>query len=320
MNTVAYLTFLNPIVMILLILVPVIAYIYYLSQKRRKKALMKFSHIGLIRSASKDKNVMYKKHIPFALILLAITLLVVGLADPHIPLKQAREGVTVVLAIDNSGSMQATDYQPTRLEAAKASAKILLESLETKDTAGIITFESGATTAAYLSPFKDRVIDKLMSISPKEGRTAIGDGLSLAVDMSTSIPNKKRVVILLSDGVNNAGVISPQEAIEFAKSKNVKVYTIGMGSEDNVVLGYDFFGRPMYAELDEETLIAIAQQTGGEYFKSVNDDTLSGIYKELSEKIDREKEPTSIKDYLIALAFGVLVIELFLRYYFWRVS
>lgn len=316
----AYLTFLNPYMILLALFIPVLIYIYILSLKRKKKALMKFSHVGLIRSAGKDSKVKFKRHAPFTLLLIAILLIVIGLADPHIPLKKEREGVTVVLAIDNSGSMQAADYQPTRLEAAKASAKILLKSLETKDTAGIITFENGATTAAYLSPFKDRVIEKLESISPKEGKTAIGDGLSLAVDMSTSIPNKKRVVILLSDGVNNAGVISPQEAIEFAKSKKVKVYTIGMGSEDNVVLGYDFFGRPMYAELDEQTLKAIAEQTGGEYSKSVNDQTLSEIYKKLSEKIEREKEPTSIKDYLIFAGLLLLILELYLRHIVWRVS
>lgn len=316
----SYLTFLNPVVMVLLALVPLIVYMYIRSLKRRRKALMKFSHIGLLRTAHKDNNVAYKRHAPFALLILALTLLIVGMADPHIPLKKTREGVTVVLAIDNSGSMQAQDYQPTRLQAAKESAKILLESLETKDTAGIVTFENGARTAAYLSPFKDRVIEKLMSISPREGKTAIGDGLSLAVDMSTSIPNKKRVVILLSDGVNNAGVISPQEAVGFAKSKKVKVYTIGMGSEEDVVLGYDFFGRPMHAELDEDTLMSIAEQTGGEYYKSVNDDTLDQIYRKLGEKIDREKEPTSIKDYLLGAALAVLLLELVLRYQVWRVN
>ena len=210
--------------------------------------------------------------------------------------------------------MQADDYKPTRLEAAKSSAEILLKSLKEKDHAGIVIFESGATTAAYLSPYKEKVIEKLRNIQQKQGKTAIGDGLSLGIDMATSIPNKKKVVILLSDGVNNAGVISPQEAIEFAKTNNIQVYTIGLGSEGKVVLGYDWFGNPQYAELDEATLQAIAEQTGGKYFKSVDDKTLDEIYKNISQDIKREKEETNIKDWFFLAALITFLIYLYLRY------
>lgn len=240
--------------------------------------------------------------------------MIIGFANPHIPLEQTKEGVNVVLVMDISGSMQATDYPPSRLEAAKNSAKILLESLKEKDHAGIVTFESGATTAAYLSPYKDKVIEKLQAIAPRNGQTAIGDGLSLGIDMATSIPNKKKVVILLSDGVSNAGVISPSEAIAFAKVNNIQVYTIGMGSNGQVVLGYDWFGRPQYAELDEATLQGIAQQTGGKYFKSVDDQTLDKVYENISQEIKREKEETNIKDWFFLASLITLLIYLYLRY------
>jgi Ca-activated chloride channel family protein len=190
----------------------------------------------------------------------------------------------------------------------------LLRFLDPKDDAGIVIFESGATTAAYLSPYKDRVIDKLHSIVPKEGKTAVGDGLSLGIDMATSIPNKKKVVILLSDGVNNAGVISPAEAIEFAKANHIQVYSIGMGSNEKVVLGYDWFGRPQYAELDEATLKSIAEKTGGEYFKSVDSKTLDQIYKSISQDIKRENEETNIKDWFFFAALIVFLIQFYLRY------
>jgi Ca-activated chloride channel family protein len=231
-----------------------------------------------------------------------------------LPLSEKQEGVNVVLVLDVSGSMQATDYKPTRLEAAKKSAEILLDSLKPNDDAGIVTFESGATTAAYLSPYKDRVIEKLRSIKPKNGQTAIGDGLSLGIDMATSIPNKKKVVILLSDGVNNAGVISPADAVTFAKANNIQVYTIGLGSNGKTVLGYDWFGNPQYAELDESTLKGIAQQTGGKYFKSVDDKTLDGIYKNISQDIKREKEETNVKDWFFLAAVLVFLVYLYLRY------
>jgi Ca-activated chloride channel family protein len=210
--------------------------------------------------------------------------------------------------------MAATDYQPTRLEAAKSAAQILINSLKEKDNVGIVIFESGATTASYLTPFKEKAIEKLKAIDQKEGRTAIGDGLSLAVDMAISIPNKKKVIILLSDGVNNAGVISPDEAVQFAKINKIHVYTVGMGSDKPVVLGYDFFGNPQYADLDEDTLISIAEETNGKYYKSVNKNTLGEIYKNIGENIEREWENTSIKDWFFVTALALLLINVYIIY------
>ncbi len=304
--------FSSPLTLIFLFLIPLIYYIYLTILKKRKKDAIKFSNLSFIKSAIGKKS--KRNDVLFYLSLLVLVLMIIGFANPHISLKQAKEGVNMVLVLDISGSMQAKDYAPTRLEAAKSSAEILLKSLKEKDHAGIVVFESGATTAAYLSPYKEKVIEKLRAISPKEGKTAIGDGLSLGVDMATSIPNKKKVVILLSDGVSNSGVISPQEAIEFAKINNIQVYSIGLGSEGKVVLGYDWFGNAQYAELDEEILKTIAQQTGGKYFKSVDDKTLDEIYKTISQDIKREKEETNIKDWLFLSSLITFLIYLYLRY------
>jgi Ca-activated chloride channel family protein len=309
--------FLNPEYLWLLLLIPIVYFFYYISSRKRKEAAIKFSNLGLIKLATKEKR--WRKNILFYLNIALLLLLVLALADPHIPLKKAKEGVNVVLAIDVSGSMKASDYKPNRMEAAKLSALTLVDSLQLKDNIGIVIFENGATTASYLTQLKDRAKDKLSSIAAKDGRTAIGDGLALAVDMVTSIPNKKKLVILLSDGVNNAGVISPDEAIKFANDNDIQVFTIGMGSEGKVVLGYDFFGRPSYAELDEELLENIATQTGGEYYKAVDDKTLNEIYKSLSDKIKREKEDVSIKDWFIVAAIIVLGIELYIRYGKYRI-
>ena len=304
----------DPWMLAFLISIPLLFYFYKAIIQKKKKDAIKFSNLSFIKSALGDKKKSKRNDTLFYLALLVVALMIIGFANPHIPLKQAKEGVNVVLVMDISGSMQATDYKPTRLESAKSSAEILLKSLKDKDHVGIVTFESGATTAAYLSPYKEKVIEKLRSIAPREGKTAIGDGLSLGIDMATSIPNKKKVVILLSDGVNNAGVISPGEAVAFAKANNIQVYSIGMGSEGKVVLGYDWFGNPQYAELDEATLKAIAQETDGKYFKSVDDKTLDGIYENISQDIKREKEETNMKDWLFLGALTVFLIYLYLRY------
>lgn len=306
--------FSSPYVLFLLLGVPVLLYIYRQALSKRQKEAIKFSHLSFVKSAMGDSGKLGRDKKLFYLSLLVLSLMIIGFANPHIPLKQEKEGVNVVLVLDVSGSMQATDYPPSRLEAAKSSAEVLLRSLKENDYAGVVTFESGATTAAYLSPNKDRVIEKLKNIEPKQGQTAIGDGLSLGVDMAASIPNKKRVVILLSDGINNAGVITPDEAIAFAKSENIQVYTIGMGSKEAVLLGYDWFGNPQYAQLDEDTLKSIANGTGGKYFKSVDESTLGEIYANIGKDIKRENEETSIKDWFFAAAMGVFLLELYLRY------
>ena len=304
----------TPELLILLLLIPILIIIYKKIISKKKKQAMKFSHLSYIKSALGDQKKINRNNIMYYLVLGILATLIIAISNPHIPLNQTKEGVNVILVLDVSGSMSANDYSPNRLEAAKSSAKILIESLENEDYAGIVTFESGATTAAYLSPYKETVIDKLERIEIKEGNTAIGDGLSMGIDMATSIPNKKKVVILLSDGVNNAGVITPNEAIGFANLNKVQVYTIGLGSEGQVALGRDFFGRTIYAELDEATLQSIAKNTGGKYYKSVDVNTLDEIYENISEDIEREKEETNIKDWFIVLAIILTLIYVYIRY------
>lgn len=307
----------DPLWFIALIIVPVIWHFYREAIKKKKASAIKFSNISLLKEAGAGKT--KARDVLFYLNILLVILLITALADPHIPLEQTKEGVNVVLVMDVSGSMAAADYKPSRLDAAKQSAKSLVDGLNMKDNAGVVIFSSGATTSAYLSPYKEKVLEKLMSIKQTEGETALGDGLALAVDMATSIPNRKKVIILMSDGVNNAGVINLDEAAKFAKMNGIQVYTVGIGSNEKVILGYDWFGRPQYAELDEATLKKIATDTGGQYYKSVDSSTLSRIYRELPEKIEREQEDTSIKNWVILAAISVLLIELYLRFGRYRI-
>jgi len=306
--------FYEPAWLLALLLLPVLAGVYWYITRKKKQEAIAFSRIAFVKSALGDARKSKRAHILFIVALAVIGLLVIGLADPHIPLEQTKEGTNVILVLDISGSMQASDYQPTRIEAAKTAAEQLVRSLDPKDSVGVITFQSGATTAAYLSQDKDRVIEKIAAIQPSSGETAIGDGLALGVDMAQSVPNKKSVIILLSDGVNNAGVITPDEAVALAKSAGIPVFTVGLGTTTPTILGYDWLGNPQYTQLDEKTLQSIADQTGGKYFKSVDDKTLREVYSGLSSDIVHEKEDTSIKDYFIAAALVLLCIEFWLRY------
>ena len=311
--------FANPEYLVLFALLPILYYIYQLGQSKNNMSAIKFSSLSLIRRSVKSSVSSKRNRIIFIVQMMMFISLIFALSDPQIELMHKGEGVNVVLALDVSGSMSATDYAPTRMEATKASAKVFVKSLEVNDRAGIVIFSDGATTQSFMTPSRDRTLANLDAVAVSQGRTAIGDGLALAVDMVTSVPSKKKVVILLSDGVNNAGVISPDEAIVFAKEQDIQVYTVGMGSDGQVILGYDWFGRPQYAEFDEATLKRIAEMTGGDYFKSVDVKTLDDIYKTLSEKIDRKKEPTSTFLWFIMLSFLFAVYDLYLKQVKYRI-
>lgn len=306
--------FYEPAWLLALLVLPLLAGVYWYITRKKKQEAIAFSRVAFVKSALGDAKKSRRAHILFIVALAVIGLLVIGLADPHIPLEQTKEGTNVILVLDISGSMQANDYQPTRIDAAKTAAEQLVSSLDPKDSVGVVTFQSGATTAAYLSQDKDRVKEKIAAIEPSSGETAIGDGLALGVDMAQSVPNKKSVIILLSDGVNNAGVITPDEAVALAKSAGIPVFTVGLGTTTPTVLGYDWMGNPQYAQLDEKTLQSIADQTGGKYFKSVDDKTLREVYAGLTSDIVHEKEDTSIRDWFIAGALMLLVLEFWLRY------
>jgi Ca-activated chloride channel family protein len=306
--------FSQPLWLLGLLVLPGLWYFWQVSDRRRKKQAIEFSHISAIKSTGVGDPARRRVLLLSLVPLVALGCLFIALAGPHIPMGTEREGTNVVLVIDDSGSMQATDYRPTRLEAAKFAASTLIRQLSEQDRVGVVVFESGATTAAYLSPDKEHVMQRLAAIGPKTGQTALGDGLTLAVEMVDSIPNAKKVVILLSDGVSNAGVVKPLTAASFAKEREIPVYTVGLGSNGPVVIGTDPFGNPEYADLDEGTLRAIADETGGRYFTSVDETTLSGIYRNLSGEIVSAPEETGI-GYLFILASVVLIVaEFLLRY------
>lgn len=306
--------FADPVFLWGLAILPALAAMYYFVFSKKRREALAFSKVAFVKTALGDRQKSRRGHLLFILTFAALALIVIGLADPHISLGHVSKGVNVILVIDDSGSMQATDYQPTRLGAAKSAAGLLIRSLDANDNAGVVLFESGATTAAYLGPDKDHARQKLAAIAPRPGQTALGDGLALAVDMAQSVPNKKSVVILLSDGVNNAGTVTPAEAIAIAKAAGIQVFTVGLGSAKPVVIGYDFTGNPEYADLDETTLRTIAEETGGHYFRSVDEKTLSAIYGDLNTDIIREPEETSIRNVFFAGTLVLLLIELFLRY------
>lgn len=287
-------------------------FVYFFYLNKKKHLARKLSSNSMIGSVIKKRS---RKELWMNLFLVfSIFLLFVALSDPHIRMKDEKEGISVVLVIDSSGSMVANDFNPNRMEAAKVSAATFVSQMNLNDNIGIVSFSDATRIVSFLRQDKDKIISSISSIQAS-GRTAIGDGLAMGVDMVSSIPNKKRLVILLSDGEQTAGQISIDDAIKYAQSEEVSVYTVGVGSKDEVVLGHDWFGRPQVARLDEASLKKIAENTGGVYFRAKDSVSLESIYENLPDKIKKEKEMVSVKDETVFVAVLFLVAILVLKYW-----
>jgi len=302
----------------LFLLIPILIFVYHKYNSNKKDSILKFSSIKIIEKAIVKKNTI-RKHIPFVLVMVVLSLIIIALANPQTTTMGVEKGVNIGIVLDGSESMAASDYKPTRLEAAKNAVNSLVTKINVKNNVGVVLFETGATTISYLTPIKEKTLDSISLIQQGSGATAIGDGLSLGIDMVSSIPDKKRVIILLSDGIQNSGLVTPQQAIQYALINNVQIHTIGIGSEKPVYLRDDIYGEPQYAELDETTLRDVSDSTGGSYFKSLDEETLNQILLDLSSNMEYEKELSTIRDWFIGSAIAFLLLDMYIIYGKYRI-
>ena len=302
----------------LFLFIPLLIFIYYRYNSNKKESILKFSSLKIIKKTNVKKNTI-RKHLPFLLGIIILSLAIMALANPQIVTIGVQKGINLGIVLDGSESMAASDYKPTRLEAAKNAVNSLVEKTSEKNNVGVVLFETGASTISYLTPVKEKTLNSVSLIQQGNGATAIGDGLSLGVDMVSSIPDRKRVIILLSDGIQNSGLVSIEQSIQYAIMSNVQVHTIGIGSEKPVYIRDDIYGEPQYAELDENTLNNISKSTGGSYFKSLDEQTLNKIVLELSSNIEYETELSTISDWFIGSAIGFLVLDIYIIYGKYRI-
>ncbi|MCH1548802.1 MAG: VWA domain-containing protein [Nitrosopumilus sp.] len=294
-------------------------FIYYKYNSNKKESILKFSTLKIIKKTN-AKNNLIRKHIPFLLVIIVFSLIIIALANPQIVTLGSEKGVNLGIVLDGSESMAASDYEPTRLDAAKRAITSLVTKTSETNNVGVVLFETGAGTISYLTPVKQKTLDSISSIQQGTGATAIGDGLSLGIDMVSSILDKKRVIILLSDGIHNSGLVSPEQATQYAILNNVQVHTIGIGSNEPVYLRDDIYGDPQYAELDEQTLQDIASSTGGNYFKSLDEQGLNEILLELNTNLEYETELSTIRDWFIGSAIIILLIDIYIIYGKFRIA
>lgn len=261
---------------------------------------------------------------------LALLCLVIALARPQLTLQEESikaEGIDIVLAMDLSSSMLAQDFRPSRLEASKRVA-IDFVNKRPYDRISIVAFAGEAFTQCPLTTDHDvvRTFVGALACGALEDGTAIGQGLATAINRVKESEATSKVIILLTDGVNNAGYLPPDMAADIAKEFAIKVYTIGVGSEGEALtpVSKDRFGRYRYdvarVEIDEQLLQEIARKTDGQYFRATNQEELQNIYDLIDQLEKTEIETTVVKRYqeqfryFAVAAALLLLLEIVLRY------
>ncbi|MPZ49874.1 MAG: VWA domain-containing protein [Dehalococcoidia bacterium] len=314
-------TFQWPIALALLILVPLLAGLYVWMQTRRRKYALQYASVSLVQQAV-GNGPGVRRHVPAVLYLLALTAMVFALARPTATIPVAQNTGTVILSIDVSGSMQAEDVDPNRMEATKQAVREFVENQPRGVKIGIVTFSDFAALVAPPTRERKPVLDAINRMRPQRG-TNIGSGLQVALDAiyedggdfapgAAPTPTPPRdgsrppaaTIVLLSDGQSNTGP-PPLRVAEEAQTAGIKVYTIGIGTPEGTILQIQ--GRNVFTRLDEETLQGVAELTDARYFAAADEGELRQIYDDLARERLIEDEETEITFLLTGLAMLISI-------------
>lgn len=322
--------FKNPELLILLVLIIPVAFWYY-KNNWKTVATLQMSTIDGFKKAKKSLK-YYLKHLLFGTRIIAIALLIIALARPQSSESWqdvTTEGIDITIALDISSSMLARDFEPNRLEASKNIA-IDFISDRPEDRIGLVVFAGESFTQCPLTTDHSVLVNLFRDVNEGmvEDGTAIGMGLATSINRLKDSDADSKVVVLLTDGVNNRGAIAPITAAGIAQTFDVRVYTIGVGSRGRAPYPVETpFGvqyRDMEVEIDEDVLKEIANKTGGEYFRATDDQKLRSIYEEIDQM---EKSKIEVKEFsekkeeyfVLALIAGLLLLfEIVMRTTFLR--
>ena len=321
--------FANPHLLWLLLLLPAMIG-YYVYRNRQGGATLRISTLDGVKGA--PKTLRYRlRHLPFVLRCCTVALLAVAMARPQSSESNSRsttEGIDIVLALDVSTSMLARDFDPDRIGAAKeVAAKFIVD--RPNDRIGLVIFAGESFTQSPLTTDKKSLLNLLGQVQSGmiDDGTAIGNGLATAINRQRESDAKSKVIILLTDGVNNVGQIAPLTAAGIAEEYGIRVYTVGVGSMGTAPYpAVDIWGNisfvPAKVEIDEEVLTRIAEDTGGEYFRATDNKTLSAIYDKINQLERSRVEVDNFTRYHerfapFLLAAVLLLVAEFLTKFIW---
>ncbi len=332
--------FLWPQFLWMLLAVPLLIAFYVWLLKRKKKNAVRYASLSIIKEAMGPRQT-FRRHIPPFLFLLALIAMLISAARPLAVITLPSQQQTIMLAMDVSGSMRASDVLPNRLEAAQAAAKAFIAELPRTVRVGIVAFAGSAQVAQLPTVNRDDLITAIDRFQLQRG-TATGNGIMMSlatifpdagidiaalssqgrygsratsIDQTMKDPPKEftpvapgsynsAAIIMLTDGQRTTGV-DPLDAAKIAADRGVRIYTVGIGTVDGETIGFE--GWSMRVKLDEETLKAVANKTSAEYFYAGNADDLKKVYSNLSSKLTVEKKETEISG-LLALVAAALAL------------
>ena len=314
-------TFLHPDLLWLLLLLPALL-IIYIVWRRRQHASLRVPSLLFLRDVRGGLRV-YLRHSLFVLRLLALGLIIVALARPQSSSSWSEdrvEGIDIMLTMDISTSMLAMDFQPNRVEAAKEVAMRFIAN-RPNDNIGLVVFAGESFTACPLTQDHATLINRLREMTPGmiEDQTAIGSGLATAISRLKDSKTKSKVIILLTDGANNTGNISPKMAADLAKTFGISIYTIGVGSGAGeapypIQTALGVVVRNMPVDLDEPTMRQIADVSGGAYFRATDNESLLAIYKKIDQlektKLSTRNYHTTYEEFFVFVLAAALLLLL----------
>jgi Ca-activated chloride channel family protein len=302
-----------PLALLGLAAIPLLVAAYVARDRRRTSFAARFGNPALLPNVV-DRAPGWRRHLPLAVLLVALAAMVVGVARPHATVTVGREEATVILALDVSRSMSATDIRPSRLSAARSAAEAFLRKVPKQFQVGVVSFASRAVVA--VPPTGDRLLVEgaLTSLRPGEG-TALGDAVALSAQLGQrerasdgTVP--PTAVLLISDGAAMGGRTSPQTAAQRARSLHVPVYTVVVGTPNGVVErtltgGYR---EIIHVPPSTDTLAQLAQTTGGRFFTATNDRRLRDVYERLGSRLGHRKESREITDVFAGGSAALLLV------------
>ena len=321
-----HLSFAHPYFFALLLLIPFMIW-WHLRKQKKDNPVLRLTTLSGILKVKPTAKVRFRPSL-FVLRLITIFMLTVALARPQSSNTTENidtEGIDIVMCIDVSGSMLSEDLKPNRIEAAKNAAMKFVDDRPT-DRIGLVIFSGESFTMCPITIDHNVLKEQIGQV--KSGMlvdgTSIGMGLATAVDRLRFSKGKSKVIILLTDGVNNTGLIDPNTALEIAKAYGVRVYTIGAGTQGEAMMPIPTPNGTqrvlVKVEIDEALLKQIAKETGGKYFRATNSSSLAYIYKEIDKMEKTKVEVNSFKHYselffpFALIAIIALLLEMVLRY------
>ena len=300
-----------PLVLTALAALPVLVAIYIDRDRRRVASQAAFGNPDLIPNVV-ERDPGRLRYLPPLVLLLALAFMIVGVARPHATVSVPREEATIMLAIDVSRSMKATDVQPTRLDAARTAAKTFLDEVPQKFQVGVVSFATRAVIAVAPTADRTLVTSALDSLTPGEG-TAIGDAVSLSLRAGQPQGDQTkppRAIVLISDGARDGGQVDPADAAKQAKRQGVPIYSVLVGTPNGVVREKltGGFTRITRVPPDPATLQQVAQLSGGQFFAVPDAEGLQKVYKDLGSRLGTRKEDREVTDVFAAAATILLLV------------